>query len=297
MRVRTLRPGDVHAVIERVITSLAADARHSPLISTDLDTATLADSLRASGDATLVALEGGRVVGHLYAAVLAGPTGLEAWTGPDGWSGEARVMEALRARAFASWRESGVTSHHAWVCDEVSRTSAWIAAGYRPEDVRGLRALHGITATASTYAIRRGTPDDFASALAFDEMIDVAHGLAPEPAHQRGQSLGELLDDPDVTHHVLVDGDDVLAQCITFALEPTRATPPATLQISAVAVAPPSRRRGLARILVGHVLAEARDAGFTHAQVTWRRDNAPADALWSSMGFARTYARLRGRLS
>ncbi len=286
-------------MVRRVVGALEADAAREPLIWPHVDVETLAASLRASGDATLVAIDDEHLVGHLYGFVLPGAAGPEAWTGPDGWSGEASVIDALRRRAFDGWRASGVASHHVWVSDDASITGAWIEAGYRVHDVRGLRRLDDLDAEAitPTPAIRRGGAHDLEAALTFDELIDVAHHQPIAPASARRRALRELLEDPDVSHHVVEEDGRALAQCITFALEPTRATPPGTLHVSAVAVVASARRRGVARTLVRHVLAEAREEGFTHAQVTWRPDNAPANAFWSALGFRRTYARLRATLS
>lgn len=296
MHVREIRPEDVDAVVERVGRALADDASLNPLVAAHVDSATLAHSLRANPGATLVALEDGVVVGHLYGVILDDARGRDAWTGPDGWSGDERAMSALRAAAVDAWRLARVAHHHAWVLDEESRMRPWTNAGYRAEEVRGLRSLEGATGLANA-SVRWLDGGDLDVALDFDEMIDLAHGLTSEPVRARRRALRALFDDDDVSHVVLEENGRVLAQCITFALAPTRATPEATLHVSALAVAPEARRRGLARTLVECVFYDARARGFSHAHVTWRRTNAPADAFWHAMGFQRTYVRLRAAIS
>lgn len=283
-------------MVERVRRALAADTASNPLVWPDVDTATLAHSLRAHLDATLVALDDATLVGHLYGVVLDGPRGRDAWTGPDGWSGDARVIGALRVAAFDAWRAARVAHHHVWVLDEESSTRPWSDAGYRAEEVRGLKSLEGATSPPAV-SVRWVVGGDLEVALDFDAMIDLAHGRKREPVRARRRDLRALFDDDDVSHVVLEEDGRVLAQCITFALAPTRATPEATLQVSALAVAPEARRRGLARALIESVLYDARERGFSHAQVTWRRANAPADAFWHAMGFQRTYVRLGAAIS
>lgn len=57
------------------------------------------------------------------------------------------------------------------------------------------------------------------------------------------------------------------------------------LEIHNVAVAPEARRRGLARRLLGVVLAWAARAGAERALLEVRAGNAPAQALYEGLGF------------
>ena len=290
--MRNLELDDVDAVVELVLDALAADAAHNPLIEPDVDAATLASSLRVTRESCLVAVDAA-VLGHLYAVVLASDAGRDAWTGPDGWSGPATVMSRLRAAARERWRVAGVVAHHAWVRDEAAVLAGWLADGYRLEDVRGLRALEGCEVDFDGYECRRAR--DVEVALHFDELIDVANGESPARGRARREGrrrLAELLKDPETTQYLLERDGDVLAQCIAFETEPTRATPARTLHLSAVAVEPSARRRGVASALVSAVLADGAARDFTHAQVTWRPANAAASHLWRSMGFRSTYARV-----
>ncbi len=289
--MRALEPYDVDAVVRLVLDALADDAAHTPLISPDVDTATLAASLRETHESCLVAEEGDALVGHLYGVVLAGGNGRDAWTGPDGWSGADEVASCLRESAHERWRASGVRAHHAWVRDDPTTIAPWLAQGYRVADVRGLLALEASVENPPELSRRC----DVALALHFDALIDAANDEPPARGRARRarlRALHELLEDPETTQYVLERDDSVLAQCIAFALEHTRATPLRTLHLSAVAVEPTARRQGLARSLVRAVLDEGASRGFTHAQVTWRPDNEAASHLWRAMGFRTTYAHL-----
>ena len=291
MRLRDLEPGDVDAVVRRVRDALADDHAHNPLISPKIDTATLAASLRATRESCLVAEEGDAIVGHLYGVALTSDDGRDAWTGPDGWSGASEVASRLREAAHERWRASGVRAHHAWVRDDPTTIAAWLTQGYRVMDVRGLLAL-GASDEGGLELCRRS---DVALALHFDALIDAANDESPprgRARRTRRQALHELLEDPDTTQYVFERDGMALAQCIAFALEPTRATPLRTLHLSAVAVEPAARRQGLARGLVEAVLIEGASQGFTHAQVTWRPNNEAASHLWRAMGFRPTYAHL-----
>lgn len=57
-------------------------------------------------------------------------------------------------------------------------------------------------------------------------------------------------------------------------------------ELCEIAVAPRARRRGLARALVAHLVADAAARGATALHLEVRRDNAPARALYAAAGFA-----------
>lgn len=63
------------------------------------------------------------------------------------------------------------------------------------------------------------------------------------------------------------------------------------LRIMNLAVAPPARRRGIARMLVGRALAEGRAEGVRRVLLEVRASNAPALSLYGRFGFERTALR------
>ena len=58
------------------------------------------------------------------------------------------------------------------------------------------------------------------------------------------------------------------------------------LHVNTMAVAPEHRRRGLARTLMRHVLADAAAAGARRATLEVRRSNVAAISLYKQLGFA-----------
>ncbi len=63
------------------------------------------------------------------------------------------------------------------------------------------------------------------------------------------------------------------------------------LRIMNVAVAPPARRRGIARRLVDHALTEGRSQGVRRMLLEVRASNEPALSLYGRVGFERTTVR------
>lgn len=63
--------------------------------------------------------------------------------------------------------------------------------------------------------------------------------------------------------------------------------------IQTIAVVPGARRGGLGRVLMGSLIAEARDRGAREVFLEVRADNAGAQALYESLGFERIAVRPR----
>jgi ribosomal-protein-alanine N-acetyltransferase len=66
---------------------------------------------------------------------------------------------------------------------------------------------------------------------------------------------------------------------------------PGTIDIHNLAIHENFRRRGFARLLLGKVLAQARDQSINRVTLEVRRSNLPAQKLYESMGFLTTGVR------
>ena len=96
----------------------------------------------------------------------------------------------------------------------------------------------------------------------------------------REMLAGELARNPFARVYVLrVSGCRVAAFCACWIVVDE-------LHINTVAVAPDARRRGLARRIVRHVLADAAAAGARRATLEVRRSNGAAVSLYEQLGFA-----------
>src|ERR1035441_8604483 len=120
MIVRSLEPRDLDAVVSRVRERLGDDARRNPLLSSDFSNEHFPRARGAAWDQTWVADDAGRVVGHLYGALLDSPEyGNGAWIGPDGVSfASTDVLANLYAKVGSAWIVKGALEHYAWVFDD-----------------------------------------------------------------------------------------------------------------------------------------------------------------------------------
>jgi len=100
------------------------------------------------------------------------------------------------------------------------------------------------------------------------------------------ETLEWELRNSDVTHIYVLRLDDgtIVAFCVCWIIFNE-------LHINTVAVAPAARRRGLATVLLKHVMAEAADRAVTRATLEVRASNTAALKLYEALGFRVTATR------
>lgn len=296
---------DAPAIAQRVAEELSRDASIEPLVSDEFSRQEFEFALAHSSNPMWVDDSHGLIRGHLYGTTFDDSLyGRQTWTGPDGYSYEVPdVLDNLCERAHHTWSELGSNAHLVWALAGTG-TQDWIERDYRVVSVRGAKVLDGAVdfTWPTEHRVRRGTLDDLATALAFDNLIDRAQGVDPESlTHEQRTAnradLVNLLDDPEC-HYYLVDVEGrPAAQCVTSPLPELRGNFKNTLHIGSLAVSPDCRRQGLATMLMHEVVNAAVRQGHGYAEVRWHIDNEPATSLWSSLGFRPTYVQLRHTLA
>jgi GNAT superfamily N-acetyltransferase len=243
----------------------------------------------------------GRVVGHLYGALLESiEYGNGAWIGPDGVSFDnTDQLAALYATAGATWTAKGALEHYAWVFDDPSDTTPWYELGFARMHVRGVLSLseERPRQLPEGYTLRRGGAGDLQIALTIDRVLDEAQRQGPSFSINfehvsRADELLEALEDVEVDYYVVEHSGVGVAQCLTFPLDTRRGSYDHTLHVSAVAVTPEHEHRGVARALIDHALNDAFVAGFRYAETNWRVTNRRAANFWIRYGFQPTYVRV-----
>ncbi len=112
-----------------------------------------------------------------------------------------------------------------------------------------------------------------------DAIAAIARESFPNP-WSRDMFAQELSQQPLTRSYVLrTDAYPVAAFCTCWLVIDE-------LHINTVAVRPELRRRGLARLLLDHVLRDAASRGATRALLEVRRSNAAALRLYEKMGFS-----------
>ena len=296
VRVRPLGPRDVDAVCARVEARVAAAAARSTALVGTLDH----DELRAVVSAVTpawVARSRGRVVGHLVTTMI-DRTQRRAWIPPDGASfDDPAVLRGLLDAAASVWRDAGASGYAAWVYDEPTEVDAWATCGATLSARRGVRALSfpADRGTPAGFDLRRAGPGDLETALTLDRWGDPPGGRPPDEQERRDE-VASLLEDPDIDYLIAELGGRALAQAVVMPLAPRRGSRAPAVHLSAVAVDPDRRGRGLGTALVESVLERARRAGHVVAEVTWRTVDPRVERFWRGRGFTPTQALVEGPL-
>ena len=300
LSVRQLSIDNVDSVVARIASRLQDEARLNTLVNPTFSTALLSDNLRAAVPFTWVAIRDGRVVGHLFGAVLNDADSNRAvWVGPDGVSfDDFDILAELYAHAGQSWIEDGALEHLVWVLDNPDATRPWHELGFARVHIRGLRRLPvGVAhVLPPRYRLRLAGPDDLEVALAMDQLIDAAQSAGPsfllEPGASSINELAEDLDDPELAYYLLEDDSAPIGQCLVYPLPAQRGSFAKTIHLSSVVVREDHRGRGLGRALVDHALERAYAEGFEYADASWRATNTTGARFWTRYGFRTTYVRL-----
>ncbi len=294
--MRPLRPSDVDAVCERVSTRVAAAAQRFPLLEGALDRGALRAAV-ASVAPAWVARSRGRVVGHLTAALLDG-TRRRAWVPPDGASfDDPAVLAALLEAAAPAWRDAGARGFSVWAYDEPDEVGAWEACGACLRARRGVRALSSDDpGSVPGLGLRRAGAGDLQVALVLDRWGDPPGAPALEDDERR-REVGALLEDPEVDYLIAELDGRAVAQAVVMALPARRGSRANAVHLSAVAVDPTRRGRGLGAALVEAALERARSAGYAVAEVNWRTVDPRVERFWRARGFAPTHALVEGPLA
>lgn len=298
--IQRLEPRDAEDVARRAVAQLRIDASKKRLVNAETSVEQLRDALASCASSTWVALENGRIVGHLYGALLESSThGCGVWVGPDGVSFDnAHVLDALYATAAQEWIDAGASDHFVWVFDDPTSRSEWFNLGFAMMHARGAKVLdERCRDLPPGYALRLGSLDDLDLAIELDDELDVSQregpsfALGPSALSQRDDWL-ETLGDPESRHYIVEHGGAVAAHCVTFPLPSLRGAFERTIHLSAVLVRSEHQRRGVASAMIDHALSDARSQGFNFADTNWRVTNRGADAFWRNYGFETTYVRL-----
>lgn len=141
-----------------------------------------------------------------------------------------------------------------------------------------------------TVTVRRGGPDDLASALEVWRAAEEARrGGPPSPDH--GGRVRTYVENPTAFLFVADGTDGIVGMAVGMqGLDDDGAGPPVQglCHIGAVFVAPERWGDGLGGELVDAVLSEARSRGYDRAQLWTNAQNDRAHRLYERRGFRRT---------
>ena len=135
-----------------------------------------------------------------------------------------------------------------------------------------------------TWQLRRATADDLDAIMAIESSV-----FAPDD-WSRAMMAAELADRNGFYLVAFPLAQPARIEGYAGLRAPRRAE---QADIQTIAVVPEARRGGLGRVLMGSLIAEARDRGAREVFLEVRADNPGAQALYESLGFERIDLRPR----
>jgi ribosomal-protein-alanine acetyltransferase len=135
-----------------------------------------------------------------------------------------------------------------------------------------------------TWQLRRATPDDLEAIMVIENAVFDDDAWSPESMR------AELGDKHGYYLVAFPPGEPERLGAYAGLRSPLRE---AHADIQTIAVVDTARRRGLGRVLMQRMIAEARDRGAQELFLEVRADNPGAEALYASLGFERIAVRPR----
>jgi ribosomal-protein-alanine N-acetyltransferase len=135
-----------------------------------------------------------------------------------------------------------------------------------------------------TWQLRRAVPADLDAIMAIESTVFADDAWSP------ANMAGELGDRHGYYVVAFPPGEPDRIEAYAGLRSPLR-EPQADIQT--IAVAEGARRRGLGRVLMLHMIDEARERGATELFLEVRADNPGARALYESLGFEQIAVRAR----
>lgn len=133
-----------------------------------------------------------------------------------------------------------------------------------------------MSASASTWQLRRATPDDL------DAIMQIEDAVFTPDAWSRDSMRAELSQRDGYYLVAFPVGEPERIDAYAGLFAPHRAP---SADVQTIAVADRARRQGLGRVLMTQLIAEARIRGAEEVFLEVRADNESAQDLYRSLGF------------
>jgi len=251
--------------------------------------------------ATWIARHHGQIVG------VATPTlredelfGRSLWLNPGGMcASDPDVIADLYSAVAQAGLDDERTANYVWVPSHTPLIDVWANLGFAFMHQRGSRRLgsHNSVAVPAGYSIVAGGIDYLDAALALDDALYDAQMEGPSfqralPKDEQRADWIDALEDPDVTHLLVMHNEEPVGQGLIFTLPEQIGSHPLSAHLSAVSLFAEHRGRGLGVALTEELANRALERGFAYLETNWRTTNRHAAQFWPKRGFVPTWHRM-----
>lgn len=254
------------------------------------------------GSGAAVAVRG-EIVGYLLGKRREDPVGPHIWSGLAGHAArDPELMRDLYAHAASAWVDEGLTRHFVFSPPSAELLDPWFRLSF------GVSAALAIRDTAplddgdepSDVRVRPSTPADLPEvgrlAAVLDSELNAAPSFGGVPVLSEQQHLDEWSDtwtDESYVHFVAERGGHVVGHMLMYH-RPTGdlRVPANNVDLGNATTERAVQGSGVGLAMTAHVLAWARDHGYSTMTTDWRMSNLSASRFWPRRGFRTAFLRL-----
>jgi len=254
-------------------------------------------------DATgTAAIAGGEVAGYLIGKRREDEIGPHVWSGLAGHAArDSELVRDLYARAASAWVDAGLTRHFVFAPSSPELLGPWFrltfgisgALAIRPTSVGGGGPVADVRVRLSTPA---DLPDVARLAAVFETELNASPSFARLPVlseHQHLQEWSGTWTDDRFVHFVAERDGRVVGHTLLYHRPAGDLRVPAnSIDLGNAATLPAVRGSGVGTAMTAHVLAWAREQGYSTMTTDWRMSNLPASRFWPRRGFREAFLRL-----
>jgi GNAT superfamily N-acetyltransferase len=255
-------------------------------------------------DATgTAAIAGGEVVGYLIGKRREDEIGPHVWSGLAGHAAtDPELVRDLYAKAASAWVDAGLTRHFVFAPASPEFLGPWFRLTFGASGALAIRETSGRGDGTSTgeVRVRLSTPADLPDVARLAAFLEAELNASPSfsglpvlsgPQHR--EEWSDIWTDDRFVHFVAERDGRVVGHTLLYHRPAGDLwVPGGSIDLGNAVSEPAVRGSGVGTAMTAHVLAWARDHGYSTMTTDWRMSNLTASRFWPRRGFREAFLRL-----
>lgn len=259
-------------------------------------------------DATgTAAIADGQVVGYLIGKRREDEIGPHVWSGLAGHAAaDPELVRDLYAKAASAWADAGLTRHFVFAPASQELLGPWFRLTFGASGALAIRktSADGEARPAVDVRVRLSTPADLPDVARLAAVLETELNASPSFGGLRVRSEQQHLQewsgtwtDDRFVHFVAERDGRVVGHTLLYRRPADLRVPENSIDLGNAATLPAVRGSGAGVAMTTHVLAWAREQGYSTMTTDWRMSNLSASRFWPRRGFREAFLRLYRSLS
>ncbi len=254
-------------------------------------------------DATgTAAIADGQVVGYLIGKRREDQIGPHVWSGLAGHAArDPELVRDLYAKAAFAWVGAGLTRHFVFAPASPELLGPWFRLTFGASGALAIRETSAGSEVrpAVGVRVRLSTPADLPDVARLAAVLETELNASPSfgglpvlSERQRLQEWSGIWTDDRFVHFVAERDGQVVGHTLLYRRPADLRVPENSIDLASAATLPAVRGSGAGTAMTTHVLAWAREQGYSTMTTDWRMSNLPASRFWPRRGFREAFLRL-----